>query len=82
MLSAELIQIPREDHAEADNNLYQIIVCNFECLLFSVSCISLAQLLTIYINYALCQSSTRCPRERENSSKYASVYLSKIENSS
>ena len=39
------------------------------CLLFSQCCISLAQLLTIYISYAfyICKTirpSTRCPKER------------------
>ena len=78
MLSAESIRELREDY---DNNV-QVIVCTFDtCLLFSVSCISLAQLLTICISYAfyICytiQSSSGGKHARN------CVHLGKIENSS
>ena len=43
MLSAEIIRVLREDHAEADKNLFK----HFDPVLFSVCSPSLVQLLTI-----------------------------------
>ena len=47
MLSEEIIRQLREDHAEADQELVQVLFCNFDSVQSSVCSISLAQALTI-----------------------------------
>ena len=81
MLSEEIIRELREDHAEADRNLFSgrctsdmFSMLHVITLLLTI-CIS----YTFYICYTI-QPSTRCPRERErerereSGSKHAAVF--------
>ena len=87
MLSAEIIGALRENHAETDNSV-QMIICTIDSLLFSVCCVSLAQLLTICIVvlsiYAKLSSHLLAIGEREivAVNERNCVYFSKIEYSS
>ena len=90
MLSAKIIRVLREDHAEANKNLFKVIVCAIDagnCLMLTI--ISTTLLYQLHVSVILSiyaklysQSSTRCPRESDSTHASYCVYLSKIEKGS
>ena len=73
-------EILREDHEEADKNLFKCSLHFWHCLY----CISLAQLLTVCISFLYMLNYPVIYTLSERVTKHARncVYLSKIENSS